>query len=398
MKDDAYSTIVYKMIGDLKLHFDLYHPRLEAHPQSTKVPAVVYFHGGGLTVGNRKSWFPYWLCKRLNAAGIALVCADYRLIPSGSTTAYEILQDIKDLFTFLPAKDFNTSGVVSYQIDRDVMGVAGTSSGGLCAYLAAIHAYPRPRAVLSMYGMGGNFFTSHYFTLKTAPFFRGRELLDPSNFTDHIFPTSATSFPIADSPLEYHSLTSPTPGYPANPRMLLARLYLQLGTFLDYYTGAHEPSLSATLCTRAPPIAIDELTLKHKILFPQMNVTGAWPPTLFVHGAIDTAVPADESRHLHYLLLDAGVNSELVVIDGMEHSFDYAPESEEKFGTLFDSIAIFFRDKLNANIGPPIGAVDVASFAERYTELYRAYREPNVFRNDEIRRLAGPNNIASRQT
>ncbi len=51
-----------------------------------------------------------------------------------------------------------------------------------------------------------------------------------------------------------------------------------------------------------------------------------------------------------------------------------------------------------ANISPPIGAVAIASFAERYTELYRAYREPNVFRNDEIRRLAGRNNIASRQT
>ncbi len=62
MTDDAYSTIVYKTIGDLKLHFDLYHPRLETHPQSAKVPAVIYFHGGGLTVGNRKSWFPYWLC------------------------------------------------------------------------------------------------------------------------------------------------------------------------------------------------------------------------------------------------------------------------------------------------------------------------------------------------
>ncbi|KAG7445677.1 alpha/beta-hydrolase [Guyanagaster necrorhizus] len=347
MEGDAYSTIVYKSIGDLKIHFDLYHPRLETRPQCPKVPAVIYFHGGGLTVGNRKSWFPHWLCKRVNAVGFAFVCADYRLIPSGSTTGYEILQDIKDLFAFLPTQGFSAFGV-SYQIDKDAMGVAGTSSGGLCAYLAAIHACPRPRAVLSMYGMGGNFFTSHYITLKTAPFFRGRELLDPSNFTAHIFPTSATSSPIADSPLEYYPLTSPTtPGYPANPRMLLTRLYLQCGIFLDYYTGAHEPSLSATLRTRAPPIPIEEFTLKHGILFPQMNVTGAWPPTLFVHGEIDTAVPADESRHLHSLLVDAGVKTEIIVIDGMEHSFDYAPDCEEKFGAIFDRIVVFLGNKLN---------------------------------------------------
>ena len=26
-----------------------------------EIPVVVYFHGGGLVVGNRKSWFPGWL-------------------------------------------------------------------------------------------------------------------------------------------------------------------------------------------------------------------------------------------------------------------------------------------------------------------------------------------------
>ncbi|KAK0464191.1 uncharacterized protein EV420DRAFT_1475712, partial [Desarmillaria tabescens] len=201
----------------------------------------------------------------------------------------------------------------------------------------------------------------------------------------------------------YHPRTSSTPGYPANPRMLLARLYLQLGIFLDYYTGAHEPSLSATLRTRAPPIPIDELTLKHKILFPQMNVTGAWPPTLFVHGEIDTAVPADESRYLHCSLLDAGVNSEIMVIDGMEHSFDYAPESEEKFGGLFDHIAIFFGDKLNAIREDLINSAQCSQYwpsdwGRGRRDFCRVYREPNVFRNDEIRRLAGRNNIASRQT
>jgi acetyl esterase/lipase len=71
-------TLVYKTISipssetdgkssELPLHVDVYLPnfRLNNTPTSegddVGVPAVVYFHGGGLVVGSRKSWFPEWL-------------------------------------------------------------------------------------------------------------------------------------------------------------------------------------------------------------------------------------------------------------------------------------------------------------------------------------------------
>lgn len=44
----------------------------------------------------------------------------------------------------------------AFTVDPERIAVAGTSSGSLCAYLAALHASPRPKAVLAMYGMGGN--------------------------------------------------------------------------------------------------------------------------------------------------------------------------------------------------------------------------------------------------
>jgi carboxylesterase type B len=52
------TTVAYKKIGDLTLYIDVYPPT----PKSdVPVPAVVYFHGGGMTVGDRASWFPTWL-------------------------------------------------------------------------------------------------------------------------------------------------------------------------------------------------------------------------------------------------------------------------------------------------------------------------------------------------
>ena len=89
--------------------------------------------------------------------------------------------------------------------------------------------------------------TWQYLAVKTNPFFRGRELLTPSEFPSFRYPESLLLPPITDSPQAYNSADSEKPGYPANPRMLLARLYLQEGNVLDYYTGQHEPSLSERL-------------------------------------------------------------------------------------------------------------------------------------------------------
>ena len=59
-----YSTFVYKCVENVAIRFDAYLP--PKIPPTGKLPAVVYFHGGGLTVGNRRSWFPDWLRSKSN--------------------------------------------------------------------------------------------------------------------------------------------------------------------------------------------------------------------------------------------------------------------------------------------------------------------------------------------
>lgn len=60
-------TLTYKVYKDLPIQLDVYPPLFAQHvsdvsnTNQTPVPAVVYFHGGGLTVGNRQSWFPRWM-------------------------------------------------------------------------------------------------------------------------------------------------------------------------------------------------------------------------------------------------------------------------------------------------------------------------------------------------
>jgi len=134
--------------------------------------------------------------------------------------------------------------------------------------------------------------------------------------------------------------------------MYLNRLYYQLGEWLDYYTGDHTLSarlrqLRPSLSGAAPPSALDltrarELIREQDVgLFPQFGVGEHWPSTLLVHGSEDKQVPILESKHLVERLKAVGVESELIVVEGQEHTFDYASNAESEFGGLFDRAATF---------------------------------------------------------
>ncbi|KAJ6611411.1 Alpha/Beta hydrolase protein [Mycena sp. CBHHK59/15] len=300
-------NVSYKHIGQTPSHW----------PSSPRFPAIVYFHGGGLTVGNRRSWFPTWLKDRIVAAGYVFISADYRLLPGA--TLHDIIDDIQDLFTFLAQDDvpFKTDEGRSFGTDANSIAVAGSSAGGTCAYLAAIHATPKPKAILSLYGMCGNVFMPQYLIPKTEVFFLGRELLDPHNFSDLLYPNCKSLEVITDSPLAYHPPSSPTPGWPANPRMQLARL--------------HEPSLSAKLrpllennSYPEDPVALQNameshIPAQHLTIFPQFNVTPSFPPAFLCHGTADTA---------------AGVPVRLLMLD------------EALYGLYFDEIVEFLKKAL----------------------------------------------------
>ncbi|KAF9524268.1 Alpha/Beta hydrolase protein [Crepidotus variabilis] len=344
------TTICYKTLDEsTPICFDAYlRPEiLNSKPHDAKLAAVVYFHAGGLSVGNKTSWFPKWLCERVLELGLVFISVDYQLMPPAS--GYDMVKDIQDLITFLANNEI-TGLERPVRINPDRIAVSGTSGGGLCVYLAAMHCSPRPRALFSLYGMGGNFLIPHYFKPKSDVFFRGRELLDAADFSEftHPFKNGPLS-PVVDSPLSYYPQTNDKPGYPANPRMLLPRLYLQQGLWLDYYTQAHSPSLSESLLWasgKSSEKLDDVIPSEYRALFPQLHVDKSWPATLLFHGTSDTAVPIEESRHLKTLLEKAKVPVQLLEFEGQEHAFDYEPNSEEMYSAQFHLAAEFLRDRL----------------------------------------------------
>ena len=229
-------TLPYKHVEGRPVLVDIYLPHTLQPSLSPEkqLSALVYFHGGGLTIGNRRSWFPTWLkgtlvhplnregnlsccayADRLSAAGILFISADYRLLPPA--TGLDIKEDIEDLFRFLSndvdphlAQYCVSVGYPTVHLDSSRIAVAGTSAGGLCAYLAAVHADPKPVAVLGMYSMGGNFLVSrcsyrhvlqrsymvqtpHYLSVKHEPFFRDRKStrLNSSHSGESRMPSSA---------------------------------------------------------------------------------------------------------------------------------------------------------------------------------------------------------------
>ncbi|MFB9831766.1 alpha/beta hydrolase [Actinoallomurus acaciae] len=97
-------------------------------PAGGVLPALVYFHGGGWSIGDLNSADP--MCRRLAAeAGLVVVSVDYRLAPEHPFPAA-----VEDAFAV-------TADVVRhagrYGVAPDAVAVGGDSSGGNLAAVAA---------------------------------------------------------------------------------------------------------------------------------------------------------------------------------------------------------------------------------------------------------------------
>jgi acetyl esterase len=97
-------------------------------PADGVLPALIYFHGGGWSIGDLNSADP--MCRRLSAeTGCVVVSVDYRLAPEHPFPAA-----VEDAYA-VTAHVVRRAG--DYGIDPDAVAVAGDSAGGNLATVTA---------------------------------------------------------------------------------------------------------------------------------------------------------------------------------------------------------------------------------------------------------------------
>ncbi|KZS95421.1 alpha/beta-hydrolase [Sistotremastrum niveocremeum HHB9708] len=262
--------------------------------------------------------------------GHFFISANYRLLIP--TTAHDMIDDIRDVFKYVSEHlALDPVGNTKFSVDPFKLAVGGESFGGYMARLAGIHVDPKPKALVSMYGMGGDLLSRFYLdgivTSEKMPF--GSPLFDLSN------PRFQTIYEL--SKVE----TSTKAGFDENHRPLggdrqgLYPLTIQRGKYLDYLTGIK--GLSQTLEEEKIWSATEASQLQqvpkvaHNVI-PQLLLSSDFPPIYLIHGTADSVVSIDESEATDKQLRILGVETHFVAYEGGEHGFDNAAGTKAQQG------------------------------------------------------------------
>ncbi len=154
----------------------------------TRLPALIFFHGGGWVVGDLETHDA--MCRHIaNAAGCVVVAVDYRLAPEHKFPAA-----IEDC---LAATQWAAENGDQLGIDRARLAVGGDSAGGnlaaVISLLARDHGMPKLRAQLLLYpaldcgmkhGLHERFAEGHLLTIATMRWFAEKYLRGPQDVGD----------------------------------------------------------------------------------------------------------------------------------------------------------------------------------------------------------------------
>ncbi|KAF8428215.1 alpha/beta-hydrolase, partial [Tirmania nivea] len=321
------------------------------------VPSVVFFHGGSLISGNRD-----FLCKDIKSEytlsrGWAFISADYRLlIPS---TGHEILRDVKSLFAFLADTEGGLNKELMalgcpHQIDSNRLYVGGSSAGAYPAFLAALFAQPKPKGFFSLYGVGGDLLSEFYLPsvadvpVSLAP----RVIVSGFRSSPSPSPISSRSTSIIRTAAESSNTVVTTsdlipgtniPGHRARIGGTLRAALHHAGKYLDVLVGV--PGLSEKLSQipnyedRCEYVAQCE---KSRYLFPQIWIDKDFPPSIVIHGDVDTVVSIKESKRFVEQLQKGGVEVVFLVAEGKGHQFEERA-SPEVYVQYIKPVVEFFR-------------------------------------------------------
>ena len=264
--------------------------------------------------------------------------ADYRL--TYPSTGFDIIDDMKALFAFLAKPDFSEKHLPSgLSLDASRIAIMGMSGGGYAARAAGLYAQPKPRAIFSLFGMGGEFLSDHWLAVKAGPMeFPGSEQATAKALAPLLAhpPGVSSELPlqVKDGPVFADE----------EGRMNLFMYWWRTGELLDYVLG--ERGLSEKLRTLAPAERLAAIPAHLRPAVLEANFDSSFPPTVLVHGLADTVVLPSESQATHDRLQELGVRSELVTVPQATHglfldmtTMQSAPGAEEARERALDFLA-----------------------------------------------------------
>ncbi|KAJ7446181.1 Alpha/Beta hydrolase protein [Mycena galericulata] len=121
--------LVYSTVDGLDIYLDVYVP--ENATETSKTPVLVWWHGGGLLQGTRKSVSPHHLSAPAKH-NVCIVSPDYRLAPQ--TRFPGILADCKAALDFIRSPTFALA--TENRVDASKIVTSGSSAGGWLSFLA----------------------------------------------------------------------------------------------------------------------------------------------------------------------------------------------------------------------------------------------------------------------
>lgn len=339
-------TFVYSTVNECEIHLDLYLPAAPTS-QEAPLPVVLFFHGGGVFRGSRKSIlpelkgipplsisiFPSRSNKHPDAAlskDWAFISADYRLLlPS---TGFDILTDIAALFSFLATLP---------TIDTARIMVAGHSGGAYVARQAAIHGTPRPRTFFSVSGQGGHLLSSAYFTPK--PYLQKKLLGTYKKYSTRSSAEFLRLKECSEFAWEWRERRGKrTAGEVpvVGERAWLAGMAAVMGTKLDFLTGREGFSGVLRKAWGADSGADLEALVPRdlKVLFPELMIGKEFPPSFVLHGTGDKNVGIGESEKTVKELERVGVECVFVAAENWGHGW-----SAEVWGRWGKDVVPFFE-------------------------------------------------------
>ncbi|KAI0862679.1 BcPKS19, polyketide synthase [Xylaria cubensis] len=321
-------TVVYKKIGDVEIHADIYYPE-EVPDANKKLPIALMIHGGSHIIFSRKDIRPAQT-RHLLEKGFLPVSLDHRLCPEVSLSEGPMV-DVCDALHWarhtLPHID---SGRPGLRIDGERVVVVGWSSGGQLAMSLAWTAPQRglrpPEAILAFYC--------------------------PTNYEDEWWQHPIQPIGAENKGQEYDVLEAiqdePITNYGvvgaweplSDPRILTdprCRIVLHINwkaQTLPVIIGGLPSRKKADMGSESkdwnnlPQPGLDKIIAVSPLA--QIRRGNYRTPTFLVHGTADDLIPWQQSRDTYDAMVQSNITAQLALIEGAPHICDLSsdPDSE----------------------------------------------------------------------